>query len=321
MTRKRILIIILVIALLAGGIAFALRKDKADDDPSKQSQLTGLDISDEEAERPVLGVMIENSEEARPQTGLSTAGIVFEATTEGGITRYLALYQENLPEEIGPVRSLRMHYLDWAMGFDASIAHVGGSAEALDEADDRDAKSLSQFKYDEPYFRDDSRQAPHNMYVRTSDLLDLQKDLEHGKSKFEDIPRSPDAPSQSPTATSIRINYSSPPFLAEFRYDPTTNRYGRFLAGDPHADNANGQAITVKNLVVLMVEERSSPNDGATGSGDAVLFKDGLAMQARWRQSSFKNRIEILDSQGNEVPLNRGNTWFAALTEGRPLSY
>lgn len=320
MTRRRLLILLLVLALLAGGIAFALRNDETYKQ-SKQSQLTGLDVSEEKAKRPILSVMIGNSEEARPQTGLGSAGIVFETITEGGITRYLALYQENTPEEIGPVRSLRMYFLDWATGFDASIAHVGGSAESLDEVDDRDAKSLSQFTYDEPYFRDDSRQAPHNTYARTVDLQDLQQELEHGKSKFEDIPRSADAPSTSPTATLIRINYSSPSFLAEFRYDPTTNRYGRFLAGDPHVDNANGQAITVKNLVVLMVEERKSPNDGATGSGDAVVFKDGLAVQARWRQSSFKNRIEIIDSQGNEVPLNRGNTWFAALTEGRPLSY
>lgn len=319
--KKKIITIIIVLLLAGAGAAYAFGLfDKEEEKPAR-SQLTGLGVDSEAAERPVLAVMIENSQEARPQTGLDSAGIVFEATTEGGITRYLALYQESMPEEIGPVRSLRVNFLDWLTGFDASAAHVGGSERALDLADNRDAKSLNQFKYDEPYYRKDSRQAPHNMYARTDDLRELQEELEHRKSRFSGIPRSDDAPNPSPQATEITLNYSGPLYRAQFRYDQPSNSYTRYLASDPHLDEATGQSVTVKNLVVLQMDADNNAQEGSIGSGDALVFKDGNATQARWQLSGFSERIKIIDAQGAELPLNRGDTWFAALPEGREPSY
>jgi Protein of unknown function (DUF3048) N-terminal domain/Protein of unknown function (DUF3048) C-terminal domain len=320
--KKRIFIALILLLAVGGCLAYALGwfdKDKKDE--PHYSQLTGLEVGKDAAERPVLGIMVENSPEARPQTGLDSAGIVFETPTEGGITRYLALYQENMPEEVGPVRSLRVHFLDWLMGFDASVAHVGGNERSLELAESRDAKSLSQFKYSEPYYRDDTRHAPHNMYVRTDDLRDLQKELEHGKSSFLDIPHSDEAASQSPTATEITLPFSSKLYEVQFRYDPTGNSYARYLAGEPHTDNITKQAITVKNLVVLELEPDNDAQAGGLGSGRAFVFKNGEITEGRWQQSVFNQRIKITDNQGNEIPLNRGDTWYAALPNGRTPSY
>lgn len=320
--KKLTIAVVIALILLVGAYAFGFfdKKVERDDTPKKtyHSQLTGIEVEKDVSERPILGIMIENSQEARPQTGLDSAGIVFETTAEGGITRYLALYQEDIPAEVGPVRSIRAYFLDWAMGLDASIAHVGGSADALQMADDRDAKSLNQFKYSEPYYRTKSRAAPHNMYARTQDLQDQQRNLGYKKSKFPDIPRSDDSPSQSPDATVIAIDFSAPIFKTEFRYDQPTNSYLRFLAGKPHTDAVTNAQIKVKNLAVLKM---SSPNINAIGEGEALVFKNGTVQKARWEQKSYKSRIKIIDEQGNEVPLNRGDTWFSAVPAGRTVTY
>lgn len=333
MTKKRKIIIGAAVAVLAlAGGAFALglfdKKEIAKKETPHQkyySQLTGEETTSDIAARPILGIMIENSEEARPQTGLDSAGIVFEAVTEGGITRYLLLYQKDIPEIVGPVRSIRPHFVDWLMGFDSSIAHVGGSEEALALSDSRKAKSLSQFKYDAPYFRDNNRAAPHNMYARTKDLRALQAELQHKTSKFEEIPRKADSPGGEPNTTTpaapkVTIDFSSPAFAAEFRYDSATNSYLRFLAGEPHIDSATNKQISVKNLVVLL-GNRQENGINALGEGEALVFMDGKVQKAKWQNPSYTNRLRILDKDNKQIPLNRGDSWFAAVATDRPITY
>ena len=253
--------------------------------------------------------MIENSEEARPQTGLDDAGIVFEATTEAGITRYLAMYQEELPDEVGPVRSVRPAFVDWLMGFDASVAHVGGSQEALDLLDQRQGKSLNEFFNSGPYYRRADREAPHNMYARTKDLLDLMKQKGHTKSDFADMEWEEPAAAAETKGSSISINFSEPLFGVRFDYDKSANTYSRFLANSPHIDAATNKQITVRNVVVLKM-----PGDiSAVGEGDGLVFHNGQFKEIRWKQSGYNTRLRLLDLQGNEIKLVRGDTWVAAI--------
>jgi len=308
--------LIFLLILIIGGAALVWAANG--NGSSDRSQLTGIKVAKDLADRPVLGIVIENSEQARPQTGLGAAGIVFETVAEGGITRYLALYQENMPTVVGPVRSLRPYFVDWALGFDASVAHVGGSPEALAMADRLDLKNLDQFKHSGPYYRDPARDAPHNVYARTADLRDLQQRLGYGKSNFDTIPRKNDAPSQNPTAPNITINFSGAQFVAEFRYQSSSNTYQRYLAGELHVDKATNQPITVKNVVVM----KMSGNDIlAIGNGDAFVFLDGQVIQAHWQQSDHNSRVQIVDNNDKEIPLNRGSTWFAVVPKSGSVSY
>ena len=320
--RKKALVIFIAAALLAliAALIFGLGKEEPQTPAAPQkfySQLSGEEVSEELSNRPILGVMIENSESARPQTGLDSAGIVFEAVTEGGITRFLALYQDDMPKEIGPVRSVRPHFVGWLYGFDASVAHVGGSFKALQMVDRLNVKSLTQFQYTEPYRRISERPAPHNVYASMEALRDLQTELKHQKGNFSDIPRSDDAPAQTPDATNISLDFSSPSFAAEFRYDKDNNSYKRYLAGTPHIDAATGKPISVKNLVVIKVKGTNSDSIKTAGSGEAWLFKDGTFKKIRWEKPGDQERIKFVDETGNEVPLNRGDTWISALTENR----
>lgn len=324
---QKILLSIILIALIALAVAYFMGVfDKEEPKPSEPpkkyySQITGNETSEELSNRPILGVMIENSEEARPQVGLDDAGIVFETVTEGGITRYMAMYQETMPAELGPVRSVRPPFVNWITGFDSSIAHVGGSEPALALIDELNTKSLNEFKYPEPYYRVPSRAAPHNMFAKTDALRDLQKQLGIKKSEFLEIPRSSDTPNATPVAKDISLEFSQPLFSVSFRYDPATNSYQRFLAGTAHIDQATKKQITVKNVVVLKLQGSDSNSLKAIGSGEALVFKDGNVTKAKWQQTSANERIKIVDETNNQIPLNRGDTWFSAIPSGGSVSY
>ena len=150
----------LILVLIGGSVAYAMtRPGKVDNTQLSKvapkpkpvppapptSPLTGMEVSADDAKRPVTGVMIENTVFARPQSGLKEAGVVYEAIAEAGITRFLALYQEAKPGNIGPVRSARPYYVDWAHSFDAAYGHVGGSPDALAKIKSDGVKDLDQF--------------------------------------------------------------------------------------------------------------------------------------------------------------------------------
>lgn len=325
MSKQVWVLVIIAVAgvVLLGAYVYGLfdaNESGEEGEPAAISQLTGQDVSQEEAERPVLSVIIENSQPARPQTGLDSAGIVFEAVAEGGVTRTLAFYQADMPEQVGPIRSLRPYLLDWAMGFDASITHVGGSGEALQLSEDWNAKSLDQFRYDEPYYRSEDRAAPHNMYADTQDLRDLQAELGHNTSQFTDIPRSGDSPAEEATAEIITIDYSTPVFEAEFHHQEADNTYIRHLAGGPHIDAAQDEPITVKNVIVIYADTADGAVE-ATGSGQAVIFKDGGAINAQWQKPTHEERLQLVDDTGEEIPLNRGDSWFAVVADEQAVTY
>lgn len=323
LSKKQKIIGGLALVVIGVGAFFALRGEATklvENKPPEPvyGQLTGMEVDEDVAKRPVLGVMIENHPDSRPQTGLDSASIVFESVTEGGITRYLTLFQENMPKDFGPIRSVRPYFVDWMMGFDASIAHVGGSSEALARLNSRNAKTLSQFKYPDAYRRTNTREAPHNMYASSKDLRDLQEKLNHKTSVFTPFPRSSDAAMQTPTAPKITLNFSYGDYAAQFRYQNTDNSYIRFLTGKPDIDAATNKQINVKNVVVIKMGGNTVQ---AIGTGEAFLFKDGGVQPVRWRQTSYKERIKLTDANGNEVPLSRGDTWFAVLPMTGTVTY
>jgi hypothetical protein len=159
LSKKQKVLVIIAALLVLGGIGFGAYTLLTPDKPAPKaapvkkaepksstvaSNLTGLPVAPELNKKPVIGVMVENSVDARPQAGLTDAGVVFEAIAEGGITRFLALYQDTEASSVGPIRSIRPYYIDWGLGFDAAFAHVGGSPEALQRIKNDNIKDLDQ---------------------------------------------------------------------------------------------------------------------------------------------------------------------------------
>lgn len=303
-----------------GGLPFFAAKKK----PTKfYSPLTGLEVADEAAtKQPVTAVMIENSPDARPQSGLSRAGIVYEAVAEGGITRFLAVYQGAKPGLIGPVRSLRLYYLSWGAQYQASIAHVGGSSNALDTVRSSGYRDIDQFFNGGSYWRASDRRAPHNVYTSGEKLDALNASKGFKESSFTGFKRGDGKPAETPNATTIQLNFSSGTYNTAYAYDKTTNTYKRSLAGAPHADREGGQ-IAPRIVVALEapLERRVGPDgyeDTVTiGSGKATVFQNGTATAITWKKDSLTAPLKLLDENGKDVTLNRGQTWIGVFTPGR----
>lgn len=283
------------------------------------SPLTGEEVKDEAAtKQAVTAIMIENSPDARPQSGVKQAGIVYEAVAEGGITRFLTLHQQDKPQIIGPVRSLRMYYVDWLAPYNASVAHIGGSAASLAEIRNGHYRDIDQFFNSAAYWRATDRYAPHNVYTSFEKLDALNQSKGYTESTFQGFSRTDGKPNKEPSAKNITINISGPAYNTAYTYDAATNTYARFLAGEPHLDREDGQ-ITPSVVIALKVDMVHVMEDGyresitTTGSGGAIIFQNGTAIEATWHKANRAAPITFTDTAGKDIPLVRGQTWISAV--------
>jgi hypothetical protein len=346
LTKRQVIIGgVLFVALFGGGLAFALSSTTSNNTPPPApkvtavkppvvvpitSPLTGLPVSATDAQRPVTAVMVENSDAARPQAGLSQAGVVFEALAEGGITRFMALYQETQPSNIGPIRSLRPYYLQWAMGFDAAVAHVGGSPQALTDVNSWSSKDINEFYYGSSFHRISTREAPHNVYTSIAALNSIESSKGWTTSKFTGFPRKDDSPSKSPDATSIDLNPSYADFAVNYSYNPTNNSYLRSEGGAAHMDSNTGTQIEPKVVIAMVVPLSRGALDAtgayysdyqAIGTGPVYVFQDGTVTTGTWSKAGNADQIEFSDANKNPIKLNAGQTWITALASNGEVTY
>ncbi|HLC91876.1 MAG TPA: DUF3048 domain-containing protein [Candidatus Saccharimonadales bacterium] len=287
------------------------------------SNLTGLAVDSAANSRQVTAIMIENSPDSRPQSGLRDAGIVFEAIAEGGITRFVALYQAETPDYIGPVRSIRPYYLDFIMPFDAAIAHVGGAPQALADIKALSVKDLDQFANSGAYNRIAGRYAPHNVYTNISKLNELENAKGFKSSKFTSFPRKKESASKQPTATSIDFAISGFYYNVHYDYDAADNSYKRNEGGQAHIDEKSGAQLKPKVVVALLMS-RGIASDGqhtnytTVGDGDMYVFQDGTLTQGVWHKTDRKAQFTFTDkTTGKPIAFNPGQTWVSIVDPGK----
>lgn len=320
------------LVIVAGGVAYWLLsqpmnvqvvsfkpKPKPTPPPTYYSPLTGDIVKTEAAtKQAVTAIMIENSPDARPQSGVKQAGIIYEAIAEGGITRFLTLHQQDKPQIIGPVRSLRMYYVDWLAPYNASVAHVGGSLFALQEVRNGKYRDIDQFFNGNSYWRATDRYAPHNVYTSFAKLDALNASKGYNESTFTGFPRKDAKAAETPDASQVTINFGGALYNTSYTYDKATNLYNRSLAGKPHLDREDGQ-ITPRVVIAMKVEMTRVLEDGyredikAVGSGEAVIFQNGTAQKVTWSKPSRESQITFTDTEGKAVSLARGQTWISAI--------
>lgn len=310
------------------------------------SNLSGLPITDASLNsKPVTAVMIENSLDARPQSGLADAGVVFEAVAEGGVTRFMALFQDIAPDNIGPVRSARPYYISWEMGFDAAYAHAGGSDAGLQDIKDWGVKDINLLNYNSTYaHRVSSRPAPHNLYSSIPALNELEASKGY-TSTFTGFPRKSDQPYKAPVqgaasssstsdtrtpATSIGFWLSGPIYDPHFDYNAATNSYDRSENGQPHVDANGNKRISPKVVVAMVVPLARGALDSSgayysdyttVGSGTAYIFQDGTVVSGKWSKAANNAQITFTDSADQPLSLNRGQTWISAVSATNAVSY
>ncbi|MCA9326215.1 DUF3048 domain-containing protein [Candidatus Saccharibacteria bacterium] len=356
-TRTEIIAVIGVLLIAVAGVTsyIMLKPDK----PAKQvavtkpvkkeapkpttvaSSLTGLQVAKEINERPVVGVMIENSLEARPQSGLSQAGVVFEAVAEGGITRFLALFQDEQPGSIGPIRSSRPYYVQWALGFQAIYAHVGGSPDALNLIKTTGTQDLDQYYNGGSFQRVNTKAAPHNVYANVATLAGAgtAKGYKSAYSGFVRVPTAPKAKAvaspQTATdtakpATGIDFNMSGYAFNPRYDYDSASKTYKRSLAGAAHLDANTNQQLAPRVVVAIVVpmtpgsldaQGVAYSNYNPIGTGTAYVFQNGTVTVGNWTKASNDAQLVFTAADGKPLPLEAGQTWISAVTSPGNVSY
>ncbi len=305
-----------------------------------------------EEHRP-LGVMIENHENSRPQSGLSSADVVYEVVAEGGITRFLALFYCQDAGFVGPVRSARTYFLDFVSEYGDSplYAHVGGAnqpgpADAISQINQYGwggHNDINQFSVGFPTFwRDYDRlghttSTEHTMYStttklweyaeKTRDLKDEGKDGTAWTEGFVEYSFKDGKATGSNQTVHLEFWDGDQDYFVDWKYDPKTNNYLRnHNASSAHIDNNNKKQVGAKNVVVLYMRE-SSANDGyennahllytTKGTGKAIVFQNGERINATWKKDKRTSRTILTDSKGDEIEFVRGPIWFSVLpTDG-----
>ncbi len=287
--------------------------------PKYYSLLDGTQIADPAGQKaPVTAIMMENSPDARPQSGLKQAQVVYEAIAEGGITRFLCVYQQNKPGLIGPVRSLRMYYLDWAAPYQPSIAHIGGSLFALNEVRNGNYRDIDEFFNGSYYWRASDRYAPHNVYTSFEKLDALSAKKGYTSSEFSSFSRVDSKPAATKDATSVDVTISSAPYNSHYDYDAATNTYKRSQGGGAHLDREDGQiaptvVVALKVAMTTVMEDGYRENITTTGSGQAYVFQNGTVTEATWQKDGRVKPLKLIAADGSELSLVRGQTWISAV--------
>lgn len=277
----------------------------------------------------LYAVMIDNHPDAYPQSGLDKSPLVFETLAEFGVTRYMVVFAPGISPDakvIGPVRSARSYFVQWAIGLKAIYAHAGGSPDGLDLA--QNAQSIVNAdalrKDAGAYFRrDKSRSAPHNLYTDSATLARLVNDRNAAAFDPSTIGflLKADAPkAQRPSSQKLSYYFLYKEESAGWVYDPDNNSYFRLRRGRPHVDAQTGRQLEFKNVVVMEVDEAKRAGDAkgridqdVLGEGAAKVFLDGKAIDAHWRKEANAAPLRFYDANGDEIPFNVGPVWIAAV--------
>lgn len=313
-----------------------------------------------EKRRPIA-VMIENSEEARPHSGISRSDIIYETLAEGWITRLMSVFYCNTPFEnitVAPVRSARTYFLDWVLEYDALYTHVGGAnrigvnaestdprADALGQIDQYGIKDMDQFGigYPDCYRNPDRLDHPvateHTMVCFTDNLYKIAEKRGWTNIDNRNVPWDKNFKSWSfkedakendlGTVSQIKIVFSEgyEKYDVGWQYDKISNSYKRLNGGVPHLDLENKEQLAAKNVVIQLTKLTGPVDDNGhflyttIGNGKTLIFQDGKVINGTWSKKTRIGRTVFLDAIGKEISFNRGLIWIELIPSEKQITY
>lgn len=330
----KILITVLVILIIAfGGImAYKITKDKKNNQTeetsaNKEDNVLTAGVEEKKVkifsgnDRPIA-VMIDNHNQAWPQAGLNKAYLVYEAIVEGGETRLMALFKGVTVDKIGPVRSSRHYFLDYAMENDAIYAHFGWSPQAQSDITKYSIDNINGITESESTFwRVKDKAAPHNAVTSTEALLKAAKSKGYkttsDKKSVLNYTTDEVNLEDGQGATSVTIPHSTLQTV-KYEYDEQNQVYKRYARKKAQTDWDTGNSITTKNIIITFCDNYTLPDSEDkgrqglknTGTFDGYYITNGKAIKIKCIKEARNTQTKYQDLQGNEIKVNDGNTWI-----------
>jgi hypothetical protein len=278
-------------------------------------------------DRPLFLVVIENTPQARPQSGLADACLVYALPTEARITRFMAAFCDRTPAAIGPVRSVRRHMLDLSSDIGAVLVHAGYSEEARQLIAGNRLPVINQFARPAPFWRDSTRPMPHNLYTGFDRLL-----LEAAKRPVEVLEKplpftfsydGPSAATAPAPAAVVTLDYGSP-YAVRYTYEAARRRYLREQDDAPHRDT-DGRQIAASSVLVVFVRWRDNLVNGTpssqidlVGDGRLAIISGGRLIEGRWMRG-VGGPLTLANGAGRGVVLPPGPVWIELFPANRPF--
>ena len=294
--------------------------------PTELAPLRGTTVPAGSLAHASIAAKIDNHWDARPQVGLERTDILFEELVEGGITRYVALWQSDIPEVLGPVRSIRPMDPDIVSPFGGIICYSGGQQRFVTLMRQTPVYNAIHGQSDtkDTFFRQKGMPAPHDVLVKAQEVLAQHPDIDAPAQQFAyslDAVSSTAAKDGVPTAV---INYRfSSLFYGTWTWDPTSTKWLRVQQGETDLDS-NGAQLSAANVVVLrvgVVNDKGVPKTELYGSGEAWVSSGGGTVHGTWTKDSATSSIRLLDDSGVTIRLAAGNTWFELIPHAGSIDF
>ncbi|MBR5430123.1 MAG: DUF3048 domain-containing protein [Firmicutes bacterium] len=288
--------------------------------------LTGAELTAPVSGR-LLCAVVDNSPEARPQSGLEQASLVYEMPAEAGIPRLLLCYYGSGADQVGPVRSARPYLVNLVRGWDGLLVCCGSSPEAATLLRSGVVDHVDGDEQSDYFWRDSSRDAPHDLYTST-DLM-TEAAAQAGYDGEQSLPaftfRSPDEEAP-PGAVCNWIELDFTGALTNYFYDSSRRAYCRWINDERCTDGVTGEQICAANVIIQFVDGEVLDDEGRlaltlTGSGEALLFSEGRLQRGRWESTSLTRPAEFTDTLGNAWALLPGQTWIELVSDDITVSF
>jgi len=322
--KKKILLLLMSALILLSFTACKSGEQAATDEPFAVEEIEAdpfyKEMKEKENVRPIALMIDNDTDAARPQIGLEDAYMVYEIVVEGRATRFMALFKDFDLEKVGPVRSSRHYFLDYAQEHDAIYAHAGWSPKAAKDIKALGINNINGVAADgASFWRDNTYDKTwHNLYTSTqklsarADEKNYRRDTESSMPNYKELD---ETPLGGKAVKSISIPYANF-YKVGWKYDGESKTFVRYVNGKTH-DSQTGNPITAKNIIMYTLENVNLPdteNKGRQdlkniGSGTGYYFSDGQAVEINWKKTSREAKTEYTLKDGTSLKLNPGNTF------------
>ena len=331
--KMKVFVGILIIIILVSGsiLAYKIFNSKPQEQPASEQVAEEENQTEEEVVREEkikifsgsdrqIAVMIDNHNGAWPQAGLNDAYMVYEIIVEGGETRLMALFKGQDVQKIGPVRSCRHYFLDYALENDAIYVHYGWSPQGKSDISKLGVNNINGItESTSAFWRVSDKSAPHNVATKISAIKSIaeSKGYRTTSTKASVLNYvSEEVNLEGTNAEYVKIPHSNLQTV-EYKYDSTTQKYKRYARNKAQTDWESGTAVSTKNIIIEYVDSYDlNDNSGKgrkglsnEGTFDGYYITNGKAQKIKCIKKSRTEKTKYQDLNGNEIKVNDGNTF------------